>query len=393
MTGTPTTIALLSGACFQYDAISYSLRLKLELLRRLQRADSALSVIAFVHGTDLDDPEIRVRSLRQLLLDPEFMAADVLVYEYGIAYDLFDSVFALAEHQLTVGIYHNVTPPELVDRPETKHAVREGLLRRHNLALLDHIACDSGVNRQDLIACGIPDERLSVLSLPPRASLPRVDAPEWGAEPVEILFVGRLVRAKGVLDLLDAVVLLARAGERDFRVTLAGSERWSEPETIDKIRLAGKDMPDCVRIVTDPTDEALESLYRASSVFAIPSYHEGYCLPVLEALHAGCQVVASDAGNLPEIVGDVGQVVPAGDPRAFSCALKRAIDAARSVADGSGGEIPITGGVVMLPEWGEEVAAHLERHSPARYEETFLAILNELGVRFYSQPSLAGVAP
>ena len=96
---------------------------------------------------------------------------------------------------------------------------------------------------------------------------------------------------------------LGSEGERGFRLTLAGSARWSEPDTIELVRAAAADSKTgAVRIVVDPDDEALERLYRDSSVLVMPSYHEGYCLPVLEAFHAGCQVVASDAGNLPSIV-------------------------------------------------------------------------------------------
>ena len=94
-TGAATRVALVSGACVRHDAISYSLRLKLELLRSLRNVE----VRVFVQGTDFDDPEIRVRSLGELLLDPEFTGSDVVVYEYGIAYELFDSLFALDETQ------------------------------------------------------------------------------------------------------------------------------------------------------------------------------------------------------------------------------------------------------------------------------------------------------
>ena len=194
----PVRVALLSGACVRYDAISYSMWLKLELLRSLRDAGHAVDVRAFVQGTDLDDPDIHVRSLRDLLLDPDFSRSNVVVYEYGIAYDLFDSLFLLRDGQRSVGIYHNLTPLELVHEPAVRKGVREGLLRRQNLALLDHVACDSEFNRQDLVACGLPEERLSVLSLPPRVSLPGVESPTWRVDPVELLFVGRLVKAKGV---------------------------------------------------------------------------------------------------------------------------------------------------------------------------------------------------
>lgn len=377
----PTRVALLSGACVRYDAMSYSLRLKLDLLRSLEKAGAEVEVKAFVQGTDLDDPEIRVRSLQELLLDPYFTTSHLVVYEYGIAYELFDSIFALGARQRSIGIYHNVTPLELVQMPDSRRRVRDGLLLRHNLAVVDHIACDSEFNRLDLVACGVPEERLSVLSLPPRVALPPRDDPDWSADPVEILFVGRFVRAKGVHDLLEAVTLLAAQGEQGFRLTLAGSARWSDPDTIEAARTAAAAQGACVRIIADPDDETLEHLYRASSILALPSYHEGYCLPVLEALHAHCQVVAYDAGNLPAIVAGLGQLVETGDVRGLARAVQRAIAAVRAAGNRSGLDgIPVTDGHLDPTEWHKAVAAHLERHSHERYVRAFLAILDGVGI-------------
>jgi hypothetical protein len=110
----PIRVALLNGVCVRHDAISYSLRLKLDLLRSLRDAGHDVEVSAFVHGTDLDDPDVHVRSLADLVREPAFAAADLVVYEFGINYDLFDSLFLLREEQRSVGVYHNLTPPELI---------------------------------------------------------------------------------------------------------------------------------------------------------------------------------------------------------------------------------------------------------------------------------------
>ena len=387
---TPTRVALLSGACVHYDAISYSLRLKLDLLRSLREAGANVEVRAFVQGTDLDDPEIRVRSLQELLFDPEFTDADVVVYEYGIAYELFDSIFALAAGQRSIGIYHNVTPLELVQMPEARRRVQDGLLLRHNLGVLDRVACDSEFNRRDLIQCGLPEERLSVLPLPPRAALPPKHDADWSLDPVEILFVGRFVRAKGVHDLLEAATLLAGEGDHGFRLTLAGSLRWGDPDTIDAARAAVAAQGDLVRIVADADDETLEHLYRTSSILAMPSYHEGYCLPVLEAFHARCQVVAYDAGNLPSIVADRGQLVETGDVRGLAAALRRAMAAVRGTLNSSERPaIPVTNGEVDPAAWHEAVSELVDRHSPEHYERAFLAILDVLGVSVDAQRAVA----
>ncbi len=55
----PIRVALLNGVCVRHDAISYSLRLKLELLRSLRDTGHEVEVRAFVQGTDLDDPDIK----------------------------------------------------------------------------------------------------------------------------------------------------------------------------------------------------------------------------------------------------------------------------------------------------------------------------------------------
>jgi hypothetical protein len=69
----------------------------------------------------------------------------------------------------------------------------------------------------------------------------------------------------------------------------------------------------------------LDALYRGAAVLAMPSRSEGFGLPALEAMARGCPVVASDAGALPEVVGDAGLLIPPGDPTALAAALHRVL--------------------------------------------------------------------
>lgn len=57
--------------------------------------------------------------------------------------------------------------------------------------------------------------------------------------------------------------------------------------------------------------EDLLGLYKAASVFVMPSLYEGFGLPILEALQAGCPVVTSKEGSLPEVAGDAAYYVDA----------------------------------------------------------------------------------
>lgn len=67
------------------------------------------------------------------------------------------------------------------------------------------------------------------------------------------------------------------------------------------------------------------ALHAAARVFVHPSVEEGMGQAVVEAMLAGLPVVCSDAGGLPEVVGDCGLVVPRGDPTALAQAIRRAL--------------------------------------------------------------------
>jgi glycosyltransferase involved in cell wall biosynthesis len=70
-------------------------------------------------------------------------------------------------------------------------------------------------------------------------------------------------------------------------------------------------------------DEDLAALYRGAAAAVLPSQHEGFGLPVLEAMASGVPVVASRAGNLVALAGDAAILVPADDSAALAGALSR----------------------------------------------------------------------
>jgi glycosyltransferase involved in cell wall biosynthesis len=80
-----------------------------------------------------------------------------------------------------------------------------------------------------------------------------------------------------------------------------------------------------------PVDEALlPSLYGGAEALLLPSVHEGFGLPALEAFACGCPVVAADAAALPEVVGEAGLVLPPKDAGAWVQAVHR-LDAEASL--------------------------------------------------------------
>lgn len=196
----------------------------------------------------------------------------------------------------------------------------------------DAISADSEATRRDLIdLVGAPPARVTTIHLAANPlfaadrSLAEVDATLTALrlERGFLLAVGTLEPRKNLPTLLRAYDRLRREAGLRMPLVLAGGKGWLYDDvfrTIDALGLAG-----CVRHLESVSDAQLACLYRAAGALAFPSHYEGFGLPALEALHAGCPVVASNRGSLPEVVGAAGLLLEPDDVDAWAEALWRVL--------------------------------------------------------------------
>lgn len=137
------------------------------------------------------------------------------------------------------------------------------------------------------------------------------------AGPVEVLFVGWMIEAKGVRELLDAV---SRTPE--VHLTMVGPE---EPSFVDTIRRDLAALGERVRVLPTLPKRDVFALYASADVFVLPTHREGFPNVVLEAMAHGLPVIATPVGAIPEAVEDgvTGVLVPARDAGALAGALQR----------------------------------------------------------------------
>jgi len=139
-----------------------------------------------------------------------------------------------------------------------------------------------------------------------------------------ILGLSTLQPRKNFLGLIEAFgTLLAESVENDLSLVIAGGHGWMYEETlsaVDRLGLQGK-----VHFLGFVADEDLPALYTLASVFAFPSWYEGFGLPVLEAMACGTPVVTADNSSLPEVAGAAALMVEAGSPDALGHALSRVL--------------------------------------------------------------------
>jgi glycosyltransferase involved in cell wall biosynthesis len=124
----------------------------------------------------------------------------------------------------------------------------------------------------------------------------------------------RLVEAfaEAVRGLDDVSLVIGGSGTPRFQPVL---------ERIDQLGLRGR-----VRLLGHVDDEALRALYGAADVFALPSLHESFGMPVLEAMACGAPVLTSNVYSLPEICGDAAEYVDPYEVRSIAAGLRRLLE-------------------------------------------------------------------
>jgi alpha-1,3-rhamnosyl/mannosyltransferase len=184
----------------------------------------------------------------------------------------------------------------------------------------DAVLTISASARDDLISAYGPRERIFVTPLAAgRGFRPRGPGEvaavrtRYGLPASYVLYVGSNKPHKNLERLVAAWELVcaryAGAGEsgEGTALVIAGHEARRDDglrQSIGERGLAGR-----VRFVPNVNDGDLPALYSGASVFAFPSYYEGFGLPPLEAMACGAPVLCGAVSSLPEVVGDAALTV------------------------------------------------------------------------------------
>jgi glycosyltransferase involved in cell wall biosynthesis len=148
----------------------------------------------------------------------------------------------------------------------------------------------------------------------------------YGLPEIFILGLSTLQPRKNFVGLIKGFARLVRdAGDSpeiaELQLVVAGGRGWMYNDTLGAAESLG--VEERVHFTGFVDDGDLPALYSLASVFAFPTWYEGFGLPVLEAMACSTPVVAADNSSLPEVVGEAGLMVDAGDADALADALAR----------------------------------------------------------------------
>ncbi|MCU0987184.1 MAG: glycosyltransferase family 4 protein [Acetobacteraceae bacterium] len=246
-------------------------------------------------------------------------AADETVIIDGLALPAFAHVAEALEGARAVGLIHHPTPLEkgLTDTEAALLREKEATL----LPRLAHLVATSRTTARQITEMGIAPERVTVVE-PGTEDAPRASGSR--AAGCAILSVGALVPRKGHDLLLRA---LGRLSDLSWHLTIVGSAERDRVHAAGLAALADElGIASRVTFAGEVDDAALETLWHATDVFALATWHEGYGMAVAEALKRGIPLALTAGGAVAELAPtEASVIVPPGDWTSLSRAMRRLI--------------------------------------------------------------------
>jgi glycosyltransferase involved in cell wall biosynthesis len=290
-------------AAHRGDAIGDSARRMRDMLRE---AGHSSEIFALTIDEDLRDEVLPFD-------DPASRAGDVTIFHFALPSPMTQAFASLSGARVLQ--YHNITPARFFAAYDVGLFRLAALGRRELATLVGHVELalgDSEFNRRELEEIGftrtgvlpiaVNTERIT--AAPRRPALEKI----LGDGLVNVLFVGRIVPNKRIEDHIRLAEMYKRYIDNYYRFIFVG--RYDGiPRYYAQIQalIAEFDMlPDRFWFTGAVPDADLAAYYRWADVYVSLSEHEGFCVPLVEAMAADVPVLAYSAGAVPETLGGAG---------------------------------------------------------------------------------------
>lgn len=253
---------------------------------------------------------------------PKLENEDILIYHYAIACPLVENILRNVPGR-KIMIYHNVTPGEFFTayNPDVAAVATQGRVNLHQIKdIFTACLADSIYNKKELIEAGYTCPIAVLPILIPFEDYRKKPSSEiiecYGKDSfTNILFVGRLVPNKRIEDVIRAFAYYKRYLNEYSRLFLVGSPEGMD-KYVDRLHRYVRHLTVEGNVVFTgkvPFDHIL-AYYQLADVFLCMSEHEGFCVPLVEAMNFSIPVVARASAAVPETLGKGGVLVKDNNP-------------------------------------------------------------------------------
>lgn len=291
--------------------LSYGDAISTEVLS-LQRALIELGVESRIYAINVHE---RYKDSAQKYNEFKIEETDEIILHYSLG-SILNELYQSCNGIRRTLLYHNITPASWFEgiNPRVKKDIEQGIKDLPKLcSISDQILADSKFNSDEITQLGFKSK---VLELP-------LDPARWNEasnggilsllneDPaLHLLHVGRIAPNKKLEDTIRIFYFLKHHFNSNSKLWFVGTDIDTELYSFSLKRLVEElSLQDAVFFTGAMTDEEVRAFYQASSIYICMSEHEGFCLPVIEAMHFGLPVVAYAAGALPDTLGDGGVLV------------------------------------------------------------------------------------
>jgi glycosyltransferase involved in cell wall biosynthesis len=268
-----------------------------------------------IYAQHIDYDSLQIRHLDSFIPSEN----ELLLVHHSMGHHLLNRVISFANPIITV--YHNITPASELDDPAYKFFSNLG---RSQLAVLAQRSlagiADSHYNRKEMLLTGFKDVEV----IPVRTKFREYEIAGQLRHPErDWLFVGRLAPNKGQIEIIRAFNQYHHTVDKTARLHLVGAHNMRTyvdliGEEIESLNLTAQ-----IGAPGKLDDIALMHRYARAGVFVSLSRHEGFGVPLLEAMAAQVPVVALASSAVTETMGGAGVLINSSDPQTVSRSVEK----------------------------------------------------------------------